>query len=250
MPVGHRRGRARKELVPGAEARALGVDDERQLRVRHRKPRLDVALRERAERGVETERAQVAPVGRRVAQRARPRLEAGAFLLAGALCRLRDQRRAQPRRRAQILGILAPGEVAPPRGEGVDPRPHRVAVGTDALQAQFAAPAVVEERLHRQLGPRARALRAPQQLRQHDIVAVGEAVRLDDEQLADRPLDGKAAAVDLRRHGLDHRARAPVGLERGHPPSWRNNVVESGGRVTVSEWNRPCAPTGAASTPP
>jgi hypothetical protein len=45
----------------------------------------------------------------------------------------------------------------------------------------------------------------------HDIVAVGEDVRGDVDTLADRTLDGDAAAVNLGPHMLDNHATRMCG---------------------------------------
>src|SRR5690606_17897429 len=91
----------------------------------------------------------------------------------------------------------------------------------------------------------------------------GEDVGLDDDPFADDPLRGETPAIDFRPHRLDHRPppavrQAVPALERSagglHGPapleSCRNTTIASGGSVIVSEWYRPCAPTGAASRPP
>src|SRR5690606_23646468 len=95
------------------------------------------------------------------------------------------------------------------------------------------------------------------------IVPVREDIGLDDDPLADDPLRGETPAIDLGPHGLDHRSpssfrQAVAAVHRSagrvHGPapfgSCRNTTIAGGGSVTVSEWYRPCAPTGAASRPP
>ena len=103
-----------------------------------------------------------------------------------------------------LAGVDALLEVVPPR---LDQRstqpPTSYCVATDSVQRERRAPAVVAERLH--LRSRASPVRcrgnrhAPAEHDANFVVTVGEHVRLDDEHVADYPLDRESPAVDLRR---------------------------------------------------
>ena len=251
--VGFRR--AGEQLVPRAEARAFAIDDERKLGVQESESPIGVPVRERAERRVESQVAQLAGIAVRRLERRRPVREPCRVVAAGARGGLRHELCADARCHADVLRIFAPRELATPRRQVVHPGADGVSVAPQGRDAEGSPPAVVAERRHRRLVPLVVVLAAPQELGEDGVVAVGEAVGLDGHHVARDPLGREAPAVDLRGDRLDHRPHPALGPERfGHrePPrsALVKNSVASGGSVRVSDWNLPCAGTGAASKPP
>jgi hypothetical protein len=61
-----------------------------------------------------------------------------------------------------------------------------------------------------------------EQRHREPIVAVGEDIGLDDHGVADETLDGEAAAVDHRRHALDH---DPSGCVQGGDHRSTSDVI-------------------------
>src|SRR6185437_8010276 len=129
----------------------------------------------------------------------------------GARRDLVDQRRADAHGDADVGGVDAALELEPPGEEMIDPRRDRVAVAADVAQREAAAPDVVALGRHLALGESLVAFGAPAQHHAQRVVAIGEAVGLDDHVAADDALGGEAAAVDRRPHRVDDRAHAPVG---------------------------------------
>jgi hypothetical protein len=97
----------------------------------------------------------------------------------------------------------------------VRPRGNRVGVSTDGLEGDPGPPAIVVGITHGNLAPwtrRAVRTRGPvAEDDSHDVVPVHEGIGLDREDVADLPLDGETAAVELRRDVLDDRATEAVG---------------------------------------
>ena len=76
----------------------------------------------------------------------------------------------------------------------IDPALHLVAVSAQLRHAKRRIPAVVHERLHRNLGPLVGALAVREQRSGNRIVAIGEDIRLDADLIADGAFGGKASA--------------------------------------------------------
>ena len=108
-----------------------------------------------------------------------------------------------------LAGVEPLHEVGAPGDPVVGPGGDRVLVPADRVDDERATPAVVAERLHRDLDPRA-ARGAVAERGEDDVVSVGERVGLDDDPVAGHALDREAAAVDERRDPLDHGTTAPV----------------------------------------
>ncbi len=155
------------------------------------------------------------------------------------------------------LEIVLPGE------EAVHPGGDRVEVTAELVDLELAAPVVVDQRLHFELGPLGLALVPIPEAAAQDVVAVREGIGFDQHLVADAALGREAAAVDLRGHILDDRAlpgpafgvcrsprlRAAIPGRRAHAAALKQ-IIDSGGRVSDRECMRPCAGTGAASAPP
>src|SRR5690606_30356274 len=148
----------------------------------------------------------------------------------------RDELGSDQQRELDVGRILAPREIVPKGQEPVGPRGDRVLVAAERLDAEPAAPAVVSERLHRRLAPLALARSAIPEPAGDLVVAVGERIRLDDDVVADDPLHREAPAIDLRAHGFDHDAAAPVLDDHAGSFGCLNTTTASGGSVMVSEW--------------
>ena len=226
--------RAGQHLVPGAERRGLAVGEKRQgagvaaeVRARlgpaHQRHRL--GLHERVDRAL-------GPPGE---------LPERALVAAGALERGAHQSAALLALDGDVLaggdllgGVAVPGAVeVAPGGEGV-----LVVAGRG--DRQLAAPAIVDDLRHLDLGPLVAALGPPHQRHADDLVAVGEGVRLDAHGPAGDAFGGEAARVDLRIHPLDDEPRAGQlvqvgvpGRRRGLPrpgPGRRGRGLGRGGR--------------------
>jgi hypothetical protein len=123
----------------------------------------------------------------------------------GAACRALDQRRPDEQVHRHVLaGVHALAQVARPALEAVHPGLQGVAIAADLGHAEGAAPAVVDQRRHRHLGPVGVCLAPVEEHRRQRVVAVGEDVSLDHHRLAHRPLDREPAGVYLRLHALDN----------------------------------------------
>ena len=118
---------------------------------------------------------------------------------AGEACRATSATSFAPRRAAMLdfVRILPSREVATPRQETIRPGPDRIAVAARRPGPEAPPPAVVRQGRHRDFPPEVLFFGAPEELRDHRVVPVGEAVRLHDDQIAGDPLDRKASAVDL-----------------------------------------------------
>jgi len=102
-----------------------------------------------------------------------------------------------------LSGRDAPAEIARPRPVRIDPCIDRVLPGSQRSHREARGPAVVRARRHRDLAPAGLRSIAEAQDGREEIVAVGVNRGLDDDLLAESPLDREAAVVDLRRHVLD-----------------------------------------------
>ena len=119
-----------------------------------------------------------------------------------------------------LAGVESLDEVGAPGDPVVGPGGHRVLVAADRVDDERGAPAVVAERLHRDLDPRS-AGGAVAERGEDDVVSVGERVGLDDDPVAGHALDREAAAVDERRDPLDHGTTAPVPDVGADVGQWR-----------------------------
>jgi hypothetical protein len=179
--------RARKQLVPGAEAGALAID------VHLERP---------------CERRRLGAVG----------VLPGEALLDGER---RDAVQERPLRElaGQVLlpRVDLPRDLVPPGREPVDPGLDGELPPTALVHLEGTRPAVVPQRLERRLAPPPRARTAVADRRAEQLVAVAEDRRRHVDAVADGRLDRVAPAVDLRRHVLD---QDPPGcflrLRRGH----------------------------------
>ena len=262
------RRRAREELVPARKARALAIDRQRKSvrRGPHAAGRDGVQRSPRAPRRAPSafSASASAACGERVEQLVRPRRAAawrrGPLRARCAACSISVG--AAARGDAQIVDVDAALEVVAPRQERIDPGAHGVAASararsTTKLRRASGRCRAAPSRVARHSASPS----APQQRAGDDVVAVGEAVGLDADHVADDALDREAAAVDARRDVLDDDAHAAVGARRSARPrclalSDPRPVVlaasagASGGRRRFSAWKRPCAATGTLLAPP
>ena len=200
-------GRAREQLVPGAEARPLEIDQHLELaRVAARQAAIGVALHERLELFALRRRHRSPLFPECLGQRGQLR----GVVARGAPGRGLHQARADLKVELHVLRRFdALGELPVPRPERVDPALDRVDVPPDLGRGEASAPAVVDQRCHRRLGPLLRRLVPVPQHRRQRVVAVGEHVGLDHDDFAHRALGRKPARVDLGRDRFD--GDAPAG---------------------------------------
>ena len=209
-------GRAWKQFVPAAEARAFAIRDQRQvdpeagLQVPVR-----VSRRGGAQRLVERQRLEF--VGAHLAgsglalQRQGPMRQRVAILTAGALGRRRDLKGANPCRQPDIVRIDAAHQFMVPGLKSVDPGEDGVAVAPEGRRREAGVPFVVPFQLHRHLVVLRVALAPPGQHDAQRLVAFGETVRRDGHGFAGDPLDGKPSVIDARQYRVDDSAGAAVG---------------------------------------
>ena len=131
VPAGLGRGRAREQLVPAAEARALAVGDQRQLeRERGLQAAVGMSAATRASASSSASAFSVSASclrsGRRVAQLRGPVGQRLAIAAARAPGCFVDQHRADLRRDADVVGVDAALQLVAPRLEVIDPGGHRV----------------------------------------------------------------------------------------------------------------------------
>ncbi len=198
LDAGETAERAREELVPGAEGRALAVDDQPERLGQRR-------LRFTRQVGLGRQR-----------------------LLNREALHPEDRRAlGELGREVGLARVELPLELVAPRGEPVDPRRDRVLPAPEGLDRKRPAPAVVEEWLHRRLDPLALARLAVSHDRPHDVVALREHGGAHLERAAGRALHRVSAAVEARRDLLDLDPRRPFLRRRAHPcpsghvPLWR-----------------------------
>src|SRR4029450_7747802 len=86
----------------------------------------------------------------------------------------------------------------------IDPAFDGELVFAERGAGERGAPAVVAERRHRRLVPRARARAPPEQHRGDRVVSVGKHIRLDRDVLADGALGRDPSLVDVRRDVFDY----------------------------------------------
>ncbi len=140
-----------------------------------------------------------------------------AFGAAGTLGGLRDQIGANQQIDRSVLSRFdALDHVAAPRPKRVDPGLNRVDVLADGRNAKAALPPIVLDRLHGHFIPEGLLLRAMQEQRREDFVAVREDVGGDFDFIAHDALDRIAAAVQLRQNVGDGDAFRMAGR-----PAWK-----------------------------
>ena len=240
----------------------FAVDHQRQL---DREGELEAAVRiarsDPAEIVIERQRPDLGRSGLPLDSRAqlrRPVRQTTRIVTAGAASGLFDQFGAYPGGQPQV-GLVDPAlEIVVPGQESIHPRADRVVPAAARLGLEDRPPAVVADRHHRHLLPLRVVLAPPLQAHGDHIVAVGKAVGLDRHPVADDPLGGKPAAIDHRRDVLHYRSNPPVDDSAGGRnaacgyrfDSHLKITVDKGGRVSVSDWLRPCAGMGWLATPP
>ena len=235
-----RRSRARKELVPGAEAGAVAIGHQREIDAELRlEAAIGIALGDDGQAVVERERFQLgcrhAGAQAFAFEGARPLQQRLAVFARGALGRRGNLDRAHARRQADVFGIDPALQFMPPRLEGIDPRRHGVVVAARRRRREFGMPFVVVAQLHRHFVPGCTIAFAPPA--QHDaqgVVALGKAVRRDAHAFGGDPLDGKAPAIDAWQDGIDDGAGATIGCGRrafGHRLALTKRM-DSGGTAT------------------
>jgi len=165
--------RAREELVPRAEPRALPVD-------------------------VELER-----LGERRDAGAVAALELEPLLDRQLLAAEEDRALGELAGEVLLPRLDLAAEFTDPRRFPVDPRLDRVLPPAAGVGLERARPAVVPERTHRGVAPAPLFRRAVAQRRHEHVVSVAEDRGPDVDRVADRPLRRVAAAVDDRPHVLD-----------------------------------------------
>ena len=173
-------------VTAGGGAVRVARDERLELR---REGRLD-----RPRRGPRTARAELA--GRR--SKRRP------VRLPGPVRGLLDQAGAGQQVDRHVLAGLDPlRQVAGPGPEVVDPALDREAVGAQGAWLELGPPAVVGQGQHRRFRPLRLTTAAVEQHRPELVVAVGEAVGLDPDALAQRSLGRISPSLDLRGDALD-----------------------------------------------
>ena len=180
--------RARKELVPRAEARELTVDVDA---VRRRRRRVRTVSGRSGERLLEREGVPA------------------------------EQHRAFRQLAGQILlsRVHLAAELLLERGDAVDPGVDAELPAAGAVDLEGAAPLVVAESHQRRLAPPRRARRLRADGRAEHVVAVAEDPRGHLDPVADRPLHRIPPAVDLRLDPLDLDPRRGLArLREGHAP--------------------------------
>ena len=216
-PVTAGHARAREELVPCGEARALAIHHQLVFPLAPRGVgAVEVTFHQRRQRGVlrDADRRRLA---RRALDARGPRGERGGVLTGGAAGGAAHQRRALLELAGHVLtGIHPLGEVGQPRGKRVGHGLDRVEIARVVGGGERPGPAVVVHEAHRRLAP-GRLVRAPilEEGAQH-VVAFLEDV---GGHLQDHPhlaLDGVAPAVHDGLDVLDDDGAPEVlGVEHG-----------------------------------
>ncbi len=162
--------------------------------------------------------------GRLVGEFGRPCAQALGVAPAGAAGGRTDQGRADQDVHADVVaGVGIAFEPAAPRADLVDPAPGAVLVDAKSGDRELARPAVVAELAHRGGHPVGVAGAAVAQLDGQQVVALGERVELDGDQIPDGAGDRKAPAVDPGGQVLEHDpSRGPSGHRgvRAGSSSW------------------------------
>ncbi len=205
VAVPFRAAGAGEKFVPGAEQGFLPVDRDRQLfPVMGHHGRIVVDGHQFRQLLLAGDR-QGGGIVRRPAQapgiilQTRPVVMAGA---AGGCLDEFDTDQAVDGEKAAGLEFFL--QVGAPGGEMIDPAGQGEEVGAELVDAESGFPAVIDHQAHRRLVPLLFALVAVKEDGCQFVVAVGEDVGLHHHRFAEHPLAGITAAVDLRRHPLDH----------------------------------------------
>ena len=159
------------------------------------------------------------------AQPKRPLLQPCAVFPLRAFRGVFDEAGTGQRRDAQILSIDASSEVVAPGEEMVHPGGNRVQVAANGGCGKAAVPAIVPQWHHMRFMPHRLHLASPKQQAGERVVAIGKAVGLDHDFVADDTLGGKATTVHGRGDALDYGAHAAINHGQfcfSHvPPRWR-----------------------------
>src|SRR5207237_1363104 len=106
-----------------------------------------------------------------------------------------DQLRTDEKIDRQLLACRpALFQVALPGQERIGPAAHRVFVAPQPLDTERGGPMVIAEKLHPRFLPVLLPDKTKKHFRDDGVMAVGKYVGLDEDFLADRALDGIAAA--------------------------------------------------------
>ena len=233
---------AREELVPGPDARALAIDDQRQLRRTGRGAPIGVAVHGGGDL-VGVDGGDASGLRSRTSE-PRDRVAQGANVVARLrLLRPRHRRLEQDASLLELdrywhRGLDLAVQPMPPAAPRVAPGLDRVAVPSVAAQLDVPRPAVVVDRAHRRLLPGLLVVGTQQEGGIEQVMAVGEDVRGDDQLIAHDPLHRMAAIVQLRLDALDDHAAARAdrlrpGLGRRGVPRGRRRGA---GSPSSSSW--------------
>ena len=130
--------------------------------------------------------------------------------------------------RLRHAAVDAAAELVLPRPEGVEPRPHLVAVAPEALDAEAGDVLVVVAERHRRRLHGVVVLVPPLEFDGQLLVPVNDGPGHDLDLLADGALDRPLPAVDARGEGGEDDAGPGVGGGRG-----RSGTFQRGGSVGV-----------------
>ncbi len=232
------RGRARKELVPGGEACARRIDDDRQNRLESRCVTAVGMPPGGRDRGLVRGETLRLAVGIGGSQGSGPFAQPRRVVWSARRVGTRRRRVGQVGADAQIdrhvlAGVDALPQIADPRCEVIDPGFDRVLVAPDRLHNEVGPPEVVVGTAHLDLGPGILALVAVEEPRFDDVMSIGKRVREHVNGLADNALDREAARVHPRAHVLDDGTPAAeiVGRKKVHEEGGVGGVVRHSRRA-------------------
>ena len=212
VDVRRRALRAREELVPGAVARRLAIDDRPPARARRR-----VARERSGARAISSASASPSMISARASSSSASasswaRVASSRVRSAAPRARRAASSSARPSisfERDRLAGLALERDVVMPRAERVGPALRACTRSACCARAtNVAAPAVVVDELHRRLAPRVAPRSRYFEHGRERVVALAEDVGLDLEALADDAFDRVAPAVDLGPHRLDDDGRA------------------------------------------
>jgi len=205
-------GGSRKQLVPRAESRAHGIDQNLELtRVRDVFALIRISVNQLDELPGNYLRSR----DRGGQQRLRVLLQGGRICTLCPACSGFDKLRANFQLRSDVLARRhALGELQAPGQEPVDPCLERIDVSTELGHGELRPPPVVPERAHTLLGPRGSCMVPVAHDTGESVMAVGENVGLDGHLLSQGAVAGKPPAIDLRRNCFDDHAAPAVQKRR------------------------------------
>ena len=225
-------GRAREHLVPRAEPRALALDDAPSGRGRSASRGCGRGARAMRARQVFAQRG--GDARRLVAARPPARGELRQRRLGRAASRVDARRATSAAPSSSSLDDVLPGadllrQLLPPGGEAIDPAFDRVLVARRARRPRTrACQRSLPSARHRRFAPRRLAARAgTARPRRRTSCPSAKMSASTTTVFADRPLDRKAPAVDLRRRRLRRRRGAAARVEVERPRPRRRSVVDA-----------------------